>query len=97
MRLFAYLSALAFSLLLLISTQSFRVLKTLYRARGETVPYLNLVRCLKPNAQEANKSDKQKVRTVIKNLKKALGIKKGPNKDIFHNEKMVGYSLRNKD
>jgi hypothetical protein len=77
-----------------IKTQPFRVLSKLYSADGKTVPYLDLIQCIKPNAKEVTKTDKMKLTTVIKNLKKSLGITDGSNPDIFHNEKMVGYSLR---
>jgi len=77
-----------------IKTQPFRVLSKLYLADGKTVPYLDLIQCIKPNAKDVTKTDKMKLTTVIKNLKKSLGITDGNNVDIFHNEKMVGYSLR---
>jgi len=80
-----------------IKTQPFRVLKKLYLAEGKTVPYLDLIQCLKPSIKEVTKSDKQTLGTVIRNLKKTLGITKGSNKDIFYNEPLHGYSLKCKD
>jgi len=80
-----------------IKSQPFRVLSKLVVANGNTVPYLELIQCLKPSAQEVTKTDKQKLSIVIRNLKKSLGIldSKNPNIDIIYNEKQVGYSLKN--
>ena len=79
-----------------VSTQPFKVLKTLYLAEGKVVSYLDLLQSVYPSTKEVKKTDKYKLSTIIKNLRKTLGIIGGPNKDIFHNEKMVGYSLKYK-
>lgn len=82
-----------------IKSQPFKVLTKLYLAEGRTVPYLELIQCLKPKAQTVTKPDKAALSTVIRNLKQYLGILNStkPNEDIIHSEKLVGYSLKNKD
>jgi hypothetical protein len=81
-----------------VKSQPYKVLSKLIIADGKTVPYLELIQCLKPKTQEVTKSDKQKLSTVIRNLKKVMGIlsSQNPNDDIFYNEKQVGYRLVNK-
>jgi hypothetical protein len=81
------------------ATQEFRVLAKLYSAENHKVPYLDLIRCMRPNIERVTKPGKSGLSVVIRNIKKHLGIlpvAKRINQDIFKNDTQFGYRLISK-
>lgn len=78
------------------ATQEFRVLAKLYTADNHKANYLELIKCLRSNADMVTKPDKADLAIVIRNIKKQLGILPHThrvNDDIFKNDTKHGYRL----
>jgi hypothetical protein len=76
--------------------QEFKVFSTLYSSLDFQADYLRLIKSYNPTVEIAQKSHRDDLFVIIRNLKERLNIlpaTKTSNSDIFKNNKKIGYRL----